>query len=178
MARKLLRFALCAFLSVCPLFAVLNGDAVTMKINPTTKQTTTITGKRSDGSKDRVTTRVQTLEIECLSAGLLKQEKAVLRWAFLSKDPLNGKFEYHSIGSKDVIIPVTGSMKVSVKSEPMKKDEYTQAEGLSITQYTAANIPVGWSVFLVQNGVAVKESASNPSLTDWMRRNPPPAKKD
>ena len=59
-----------------------------------------------------------------------------------------------------------------------QKDEYSQAEGLSITQYTAANIPVGWAVFLVQNGVAVKESASNPSLTDWMQRNPTPAKKD
>jgi len=174
MVRKLLPFALCACISAGKLFATLNSVAVTLNVSATTKQTSTITAKRSDGSKDKVTKKIQTLEIECLSSGLTAPEPATLRWVFLSKDPLNGKFEYHSVGSKKVTIPVRGAAKFSAESEPLTKDEYSKAEGFYMTQYTAANIPVGWAVFLVQNGVVVKETASNTALIDWIGKNPPP----
>jgi hypothetical protein len=103
---------------------------------------------------------------------LRRPESATVQWVFISKEPLNGKFEYHSQGSKEITVPLTGSVKVAAISEPMTEEHYLETS--SLFHITSANIPAGWVVTILQGGRIIKQLGSTPEMIGWVTKNPPP----
>jgi hypothetical protein len=178
MSSRLSLAALTVVLMALPSFAALSANAVTLNVSQSSKQNTQINSRRSDGMADKTISRVQMLDIECRTLGGAGAEPAILRWFFVSKDALDGKFEYHSIGSEDVTMRSNAPTKITAKADPMERNQFVRSEGDRRIQVTAATLPVGWIVMLCQNGNIVKQTASTPGLLEWMKRNPPPKPKD
>jgi len=175
--RRLLPLLALSFALGGPLLAALNPNAVSLWVTSSEKLSTRITAKRSDGTRDKETTRIERLDIECRPVGVQRPEPATIEWLFISKDTLNGKFFYHSRGSKDVTIPMAGVLKLAAISEPSTDDRYLETSGIFRTQVTVSDAPAGWVVRIKQGGQfvhTVREFGSTPEMVAWAAKNPPP----
>jgi hypothetical protein len=131
--------------------------------------------RTSDGRRDRSIKQVRVLNLSCRYLGDGADEPAILRWFFIGKSPVDGKFDYYSIGSHEVVIPRRKPLQFRIVSEPLNQDRYVEKEFLTSIHVTAGSIPQGWVLMISQAGLIVKQTASTPGLIEWMQRNPPPA---
>ena len=160
------------------LFAALEPNGVVLRVTQEQKQLNELHSRTSDGRRDRSTKRVRILNVDCRVLGHGPSEAALFRWFFIGRSPVDGKFDYYSIGSKDIDLPRGRTIELNIVSDPLKQDEYVEKEFDTSVSVTAGSMPHGWVLMLIQNGYVVTQVASEPGLIGWMARNPPPRPKN
>lgn len=156
-------------------WAAINPAGLVLDVRQEQMQQQQLNSKTSDGRRDRSIKQVRLLNLTCRYLGDGADEPATLRWFFVGKSPVDGKFDYYSIGSYDVLIPRRKPLEFRIVSEPLQQDKYVERELLTSVHVTAGSIPQGWVLIVCQSGLIVKQAASAPGMIEWMKRNPPPA---
>lgn len=158
-----------------PCLAAINPRAVILNIRQSQAQQQTLNAVASDGRRDRTIKSVRILDVECRVMGDGYAERASLRWFFIGKNALDGRFDYYSHGSREVTVPRRDLLKLRIVSEPLRQDKYVEQEFFASVKVTAGSVtPHGWVLWLVQDGETIKAEASDPGMLEWMKRNPPP----
>lgn len=159
-------------------FAAIDPNGVVLHVTQEQKQISQLHSRTSDGRRDRSTRRVRILNVDCRVLGHGPAESALFRWFFIGRSPVDGKFDYYSVGSKSVEIPKGKTIELTIVSDPLKQDEYVEMEFATSVYVTAGSTPHGWVLMLIQNGYVVSQAASEAGLIAWMSRNPPPRPKN
>lgn len=157
-----------------PMHAALSERALVVNVAQEQIQQSLLNARTSDGRRDRSVKRIRVLNVDARAVGSRTPERVNLRWFFIGKSPLSGKFDYYSKGAKDVTLPAAGSLKLRLVSEPLEQNQYYEQEFLTSIHVTAGDIPQGWIVEFYQDGKRIYQTASESGLLEWMTRNPPP----
>lgn len=161
----------------CPVRAAIEPAGLVLNLRQEQVQQSQLNARTSDGRRDQSTKRVRVLHLDCRYLGDGADEPATLRWFFIGRHPVDGKFDYYSMGSEDVTIPRQRTLAVRLVSDPLRAAPGSEPELLPSVPVSARFVPTGWIVLVCQDGFVVKQAASTPGMLEWMRRNPPPTPK-
>lgn len=166
-------------LATCvPALAAIDPNGLIFEVRQEQKQVSQLNSKTSDGRRDRSIHRVRVLHVSLRYQGVGPSEPAILRWFFIGKSPVDGRFDYYSIGSENILIPRGRTVVIDVVSEPLTQDKYVEVEYRTSIHVTAGSTPHGWVAMVSQGGYVIKQTASDAGLISWMAKNPPPRPKN
>src|SRR6218665_2337244 len=108
-------------LMLCSARAAIDPAGLVLNLRQEQVQQTQLNTRTSDGRRDPSTKRVRVLHLDCRYLGDGADEPPTLRWFFIGRHPVDGRFDYYSMGSAEITIPRQKSLARRIVSDPLRQ---------------------------------------------------------
>lgn len=137
-------------------------------------RTVVVNEKTARGPTDTDTHHGRRLRIRLRLLGTAgPPERVTVRWFFIKRDGMTGRFALHAHDSAEQTVPRGGTAELAAEAPALTVSRYAEQRGLTRTRITDGDLPHGWVVWASAEGRILATAASEPGLADWLMRNLP-----
>lgn len=154
--------------------AAIAPGALSIDVKAEQRRTVQVNEKTARGPVDTDTHHSRSLRIRLrLLGGGGPPEPVTVRWFFIKRDGMTGRFALHAHDHVEATVPRGGATEVAAEAPPLTISDYAEQRGLARTRIKEGDRPQGWVVWASAGGHILATAASDPGLTEWLMRNLP-----